>query len=466
MDRQRIALFVTFLASLACASAQQGDPFAIDTVNRIELESGLAHGDYRRAMDPEATRSLGLSGKGTAALGDWDVGGRFGYRRQARRGVYFSGVADAYDGNPYFWGDSLSGDWRDDVVVAGASLHAPWQNGRRLGLSLDYRTATGVRTSDPKPLYRLRDAAISLSYHQQFSPRFALALKPGYRHVFEENEIGYLSQNNAFVIRSRGYGSLLEGSLVRMDRRRMSSDWHLEAGIQRAGGAYVALAASIRTDRVSEGLADPVPDGDYRRSTFSVRGAYPLGRWTPALSGRYFTGVGESFLGSLSESGDYHYAGIQHVYDDRWEGRASIDWKPRYRSPIQVAGGGLSLNGDRQEDALSESVYTHTDARLDAHVAMDFRAFEMHFGMAYRRNLAAAAGTTYPTRLSQSLFQRDFRYATADALLWEVSSRWYCGRVVNGVDNGFWLGLMHSGGAASANRRLVYAVSLGIDFNR
>jgi len=462
----RIPLAVLLVVLVRPLPAQQGNPFLPDTANSVQIQSGLQHGSYRRAMDPLRVATTGVAGRGNAALGDWTLGGRFGYRRESRREVYFSGVADAYNGNPFFWGDSLSGDWRDDIVEAGANLRVPRIGRHGLGLVVGYGTSTGVRTNDPKPLYRLREASVALEYRLQVSPATEVLVRPGYKNVFEENEIGYETPNNAFVIRSHGYGSLVEGSLASMDRRRASSTWEGELAIQRPGGWYVATTASVRTDRVTEALGDPVPDGDYRLTALSLRATYPIGRVEPSLQLGYGQGRGESYLGSAAGDGGYTYRPVRNVFYDGRYGDISVEWKPLALRLLHAAGGSISLESNRYEDALAGSLYEYTNAQADAYARFSGRSFRGGLRLAYRRNLSGAETVAFPTRLNRTLFLPDYRYHTADALLWSLSGRWYClDRAISPKNSRLWVQLAADGAAAASEMRMGYSLSLGIDFN-
>lgn len=462
----RMLLIASLVVLIKHLPAQQRNPFLPDTVNSIHIQTSVQHGGYRRAMDPSQMTATGIVGKGTAELGAWRLGGCFSYQRKSRQDVYFSGVADAYNSNPFFWGDSLSGDWQDDIVEAEASLRTPRIGRHQLGLQVDYGTSIGVRTSDPKPLYRLRGVSVAAEYRLRLSPKKELLVRPEYQNAFEENEIGYETQHNAFVIRSRGYGALVESSLANMDRRRQSETWGGGLAIQEPDGWYVAAAASMKTDRTTEGVADPVPDGDYRLMVLSIQAVYPIGRVEPSLYFDYGHGTGESYLSSTSEQGSYAYRAVRNVFYDGWDWGVSVDWKSGSWCFLQTLGGGVSLESNRQEDALSESLYAYTNAEANLHSDFSFRAFHVKLGVAYRHKLAGTAEVAHPTRLSHTLFGPDYQYHTVHAFRWSCSGRWYClDRIMGQETRRFWLQLASQGVAAAPDKRMGYTLSLGIDFH-
>lgn len=461
-----IPLVVLLFVVLQPISAQPGNPFLPDTVKAVEFQSGIRHGGYRRAMDPSHVLAAGMTGKGSAVLNGLTLGGHFGYRRETRRGVFFSGVADAYNGNPFFWGDSLSGDWRDDIVQAGATLRMPRTGRHGLGLMLGYATAVGVRTSDPKPLYRLREATVAVEYRWQVSPVLELLVRPEYRNAYEENEIGYGTQNNAFVIRSRGYGSLHEGSLVTMDRRGMSGSWGGQLALQRPGSWHMAATAMSRRDRVTEGIAAPAPDGDHRITTLSLQMAYPLESLEPALYANYTQGRGASYLSGTAANGGYTYYPVQNVFQTGWHGGIDLDWNPPIFRFLTTLGGTLSIAGDRREDALSESQYAYTNIRAGIRTGFSRKAFTGGLHVAYRHQLSGTATAALPTRMTEMIFRPDYQYFTANALLYSFSGRWYyLSKHRDTVSNRFWLQLAAEGAAANSTLRMGYSLSVGIDFD-
>lgn len=233
-------------------------------------------GPLRRPQEPVRHQSVGLHTEGMRPVGGWWVFGEFDYRKTADTQLAFSHGYDPFNGNPYLWADTLTGDWTRDHIRARVALTTPVRGRWRLGLALPYHVGQGSRLLDPKPFYRFRDVGVLPSVWRQVSARWGWGLVLGGQFTQEENEVGFFTvrTDNPLLYRMRGYGSFSQSPIVSAERLVRGTTWLATAQTEWKTGAAswgAQVGGRLRHETIREGIAAPQAGGVFREAAAHAR---------------------------------------------------------------------------------------------------------------------------------------------------------------------------------------------------
>lgn len=236
------------------------------------MHAGFSSGDYRRPMQAENIQSFMGETGGHRILKGWTYNGYFSYGKRYDRSVAWSGAMDPYEGNPFIWADSSTGDWERDEVRANIAIVAPQIRKFRFGLAIDYTISSGARDNDPRPFFRYRDVAVRPGLLYQISRNSEIGITGFTGFAKEEAEIGFFTRNsNVLLYRLRGYGTFSKAPFVSGERRRQEIRWQgsthyskRRKDLQFLLNAYVAH----REDEVIEGVATTQTMGYFKGINF------------------------------------------------------------------------------------------------------------------------------------------------------------------------------------------------------
>jgi|GEM_PF-1254358 len=236
------------------------------------INAGYTTGDYRRPMQAKNITSITGETGGYRTLNDWTYQGYFSYGKRYDKVVAWSGVMDPYEGNPFIWADSSSGNWERDEVKANIALITPQIQKFRFGLALDYTISTGARDNDPRPFFRYRDIALRPGMTYQINATSEVGLTGSAGFAKEEAEVGFYTRNaNVLLYRLRGFGTFSKSPFVNGERRREEIRWQGSAHYAKRWKDYQFLIsgyAAQRDDEVIEGVATPQTIGYFTGINF------------------------------------------------------------------------------------------------------------------------------------------------------------------------------------------------------
>ena len=229
-------------------------------------------GDFRRPMEAEVSNKINIATGGFKKLNGWAYKTNFTYTKQYDKKIAWSGVANPYEGNPFIWADSSTGNWERDHINATVSVAAPIVFRKLLtGLTLDYQIGTGARLSEPKPFYRQRNFALQPGINWIMSPKKSFGIVGKFNFIQEENELGFFSNANVLLYRLRGYGTFSKAPFVNGERKRKGTDLQATAHYKDQIGKYqflVSAYAAQRDEEINEGVAIQIPSGFFTEIKF------------------------------------------------------------------------------------------------------------------------------------------------------------------------------------------------------
>ncbi|WP_119080882.1 DUF6850 family outer membrane beta-barrel protein [Chitinophaga alhagiae] len=298
---QKLSLFLTVLASLCCTSAVHAQASGRDTLNAYEdgrlpempqltrnpaslwqsdrpnytrVAGGweYAGGDLRRPMAGAASNTFGVAAAGYAKAGGWTYQGAVAYNKQLEQDVAWSGVYNPYEGNPFLWTDSSSGEWERDHLRVSATVNTPAFARRwHAGLNIAYHVGSGARKSDPKPFYRYRNISLAPGLTWQAGKHTGIGAYGKVRSVQEDNELGFYNTGtgNVLLYRLRGYGTYTRAPFVNAERQRRGL-------LYEAGGYYsykkdqlsmlISIYGAVNEETVYEGVIKRQAFGYYHEN--------------------------------------------------------------------------------------------------------------------------------------------------------------------------------------------------------
>jgi len=229
-------------------------------------------GNFRRPMQAEASNEINIATGGFKKLHGWAYKTNFTYTKQYDKNIAWSGVANAYEGNPFIWADSSIGNWERDHIKAAISIAAPVVFKKlQTGLTLDYQIGSGARITEPKPFYRQRTIALQPGINWLIATNKSVGITGKINFIQEENELGFFSNGNVLLYRIRGYGTFSKAPFVNGERKRKGTDLQATMHYQQPFGKYqllVSAYAAQRDEEINEGVAIQQPAGFFTEIKF------------------------------------------------------------------------------------------------------------------------------------------------------------------------------------------------------
>lgn len=393
----------------------------------VAIVSGLSDGSFRRAMDPGKSYAIGFETEGKTTIQAWQLEGRFAYRKQTNEDVLFSGVLDPYNGNPFVWGDTISGKWEHNALDSHVDLTFPKVNNHLFGLSIDYKNATGARNNGPKPFYRYRNININPRVKTFLKGRedHFIVIGLSYTSAFEENEIGYYSTNDTYLIRGRGYGSALKGPIQSLDRRRVSDRFGLNLNWSYVDTWEISLGSQYRKDNIKDGLANPSEDGNYTEILGVGEINYTSSNAAYGLLLNYRTGSTDDAVFGFENSEHHQYSALFSI---------DLDQKhQRFLIPEITIG----LFYHKLEDHIVYSDYESQNLTGQLAQVNHVGNIKISWNIGYQYNLDQQSSVLAPDVLSDLIYTPDFEYMTSDHLFIGLHPTIPLGRVNNGKNKFF-----------------------------
>lgn len=227
----------------------------------------------RRPMTAAAGNKLGVAAAGYATVNGWTYQGGAQYSRQLDRNLAWSGVYDAYEGNPFLWTDSSRGNWERDHLQVSAIVNTPALGGGwHAGLQMGYHVGSGARKSDPKPFYRYRNIALAPGVSWQIR-NTAIGAYGRVAFTGEDNEMGFYNSGagNILLYRLRGYGTYTRAPFVSAERQRRGTAYEAGMHYSYQKGQFLTVLSiygGINNETVYEGVVKRQAYGDYQAVNF------------------------------------------------------------------------------------------------------------------------------------------------------------------------------------------------------
>lgn len=245
-------------------------PFAQHGFATVQVNN--TSGNFKRPMQAEVSNEINIATGGFKKLQGWAFKTNFAYTKQYDKNIAWSGVANAYEGNPFIWADSSVGNWERDHIKAAISIAAPLVFKKlQTGITVDYQIGSGARITEPKPFYRQRTIALQPGLNWQVTPKKSVGITGKINFIQEENELGFFSSSNVLLYRIRGYGTFSKAPFVNGERKRKGTDLQATLHYQQPLGKYqflVSAYAAQRDEEINEGVATQLPAGFFTEIKF------------------------------------------------------------------------------------------------------------------------------------------------------------------------------------------------------
>lgn len=231
----------------------------------VNVGTNSCNGNFIRPMEANSTSQINVETGGFNILKGWAYNVFFNYQKQFDQDLAWSGIANAYEGNPFVWADSSGGNWERDHIKTSINVAAPIVFKKlRAGLTLNYEVGSGARLSEPKPFYRQRYLALQPGITWTLSPRKSIGIGGKINFMQEENELGFFGNSNVLLYRLRGFGTFSKAPFVSGERKRKGTDLQTNVHYQHYYNDYqwfISAFAAQRKEEVIEGVAIQQPTG-------------------------------------------------------------------------------------------------------------------------------------------------------------------------------------------------------------
>lgn len=237
---------------------------------RVNLNGQVVSGNFKRPMQAEKISQVKATADGWKKINNIGYLGSFEYKKNYEQNIGWSAVYEPYEGNPFIWVDSSTGNWDRDHIRANIAVAGQAFKGRiQSGIQLDYQIGSGARTSDPKPFYIYRNILLKPGIVLKLSEKSSLGLVGGASFILENNELGYYNRgtNNVLLYRLRGYGTFSRVPFVSGERKRQGSVWSAGTHFIKQFNTFTLTLkgnADITQERVTEGISIPEPIGKFK----------------------------------------------------------------------------------------------------------------------------------------------------------------------------------------------------------
>ena len=222
-------------------------------------------GNFRRPMEANSTFQINVETGGFKVLKGWAYNVFFNYHKQFDHDLAWSGIANAYEGNPFVWADSSVGNWERDHIKTSINVATPIVFKKlRAGLTLNYEVGSGARLSEPKPFYRQRYLTLQPGVTWTLSQKKTIGIGGKINFLQEENELGFFGNSNVLLYRLRGFGTFSKAPFVSGERKRKGADLQTNVHYHHYHNDYelfISAFAAHREEEVIEGVAIQQPTG-------------------------------------------------------------------------------------------------------------------------------------------------------------------------------------------------------------
>lgn len=229
-------------------------------------------GNFVRPMEAASSNALGIETGGIKRFNGWIFKTLFNYKKQYDTQIAWSGVNNAYEGNPFVWADSSNGNWERDQIKASINVASPLIFKKlTAGLSIDYDIGSGARLTEPKPFYRQRYIALQPGFQWQLTPTKTFGVAGKAHFLKEENELGFFGNNNVLLYRLRGFGTFSKSPFVSGERKRDGLEMQATAHYAQQNDDYQVIFSAFaaqRDEEVIEGIAIPQTTGYFTELRF------------------------------------------------------------------------------------------------------------------------------------------------------------------------------------------------------
>lgn len=400
-----------------------------------QLSYSQTGGAFRRPQEPKKKQAVSLHSEGVKQVGKWTYFGRFDYQKSQDLALAYSHVNDPFDGNPFIWADTLSGDWQRDHIGAQIAVGSPmWAGHWRTGLGINYHVGQGARTRDPKPFYRLRNLELRPALHFQANSRMHWGLVGHIGLKQEENEVGYYSDEFPLLYRLRGYGTFSRTPTITAERQMTGNVYKLLIQYQHFTVNntrwLVQMGGGFRQEKIREGIATPTNGGDFGESIgelfLSMNKPAERQNWTAVLHLLNQNGSGRDPI-LTANSVSYNWLTASGKYGF-WQNKTGLFRHLFLKPKLQIL---------QQSDQISRTDFNISNLTLTAdwHERHFIRKARLWYGVevGYRACLARAFAANRPTPLTPVLVRPDYDFLSGNVMIINISSGidWKFGRFPN-----------------------------------
>lgn len=383
-------------------------------------------GSFKRPQEATKQTNYGFASEGLKQYGKWQFFGDFSYQKLNNKAVAYSHVARPYDGNPFVWADSLTGNWLGDQLTTSLQISVPIKKNKWIAsLWLDYLTEQSSRSEDPKPLYRYRTIFIKPFISYQLSKKHLLGAKFSYQNKNEVNDIGGFSTNNSQLYRIRGYGTFSQGPIVTAERLLKGS--LVGAGLDytyqpsSTTSFYIDADYGFKTEDITQGVSLPVFDGglDETYANMYLNFQKKLSTKGYQISALAYFRDGSGFDPLFNAYNPAYYFSGLNIGISFW--KKSTD-KIMYCIKIEPQLSYLNyFDGIAKTDWTSSNLLNNVSGFINYSVNNKL-SFSLSPNLGYRLNLLNQITIGRPTKLSEILVRPDYLINSSEFINYGLSA--------------------------------------------
>ena len=266
---------------------QTTNPVAYEAVDGSRMNTEFlfyySNGDYKHLTDPESPRGGIVSFEGFKQVNKLHFYGSFSYDIAKLEGQRWNDVLMPSPGNPFLLGDSIGGDYNNELFEIKGAVASSFSDRLKWGVSARYKGGSSANQNDPRPLINAVRYSISPGILYDFSP-WAVGLDIGYEGYNEFISISSVETNlnhsffifqglgNYFARIGTGYSRRYKGSAwngnIQLNWRNNQTENILQIGYRNmAENSEDGVAKPTAEGRAT---SNPFKSGDYQETTYSV----------------------------------------------------------------------------------------------------------------------------------------------------------------------------------------------------
>ncbi|MDD2424656.1 MAG: hypothetical protein PHP30_03395 [Bacteroidales bacterium] len=232
-------------------------------------------GDDHRAQQEGSKSGINFYSDSYKGLKHLNLWGAFKYSQSRLKDKAFSDIIDPYNGNPYYAGSALKGEYEEQLIELKAKMSSKKLfNFAYAGIGVEYQVGDYSRLRDPRSRSLLANYSINPGFAFQLSPCSKVGITGSYRFSKEKMEkpVTISNQSDKYdYYDMKGNGEYNIVRILDYERDRISNILGSEIQYELSKNNFnFLLSAGIdsREDKVEQ--ASQKSPGDYNSVTYSA----------------------------------------------------------------------------------------------------------------------------------------------------------------------------------------------------
>lgn len=259
---------------------QTTNPVAYADIEGDRMDAVLGYrygsGDYKPVSDPRSVHSGKVLVEGFKQVDKLHFYGSFLYNISSLEGQKWKDVLLPSPGNPFILGDSIGGDYDNELFEIKGVMASSANENFKWGVSMNYKGGSSADQNDPRPLidamrYSVRPGIL----YRIPSSSWGLGLDLGYERYREDIKISVIETNivhHFFLF--QGLGLYYMESGISYSRRYKGNAFSGNGHVNWKNNAaenILRIGYENRTENSEDGSSEsPFRSGDYKETVYSL----------------------------------------------------------------------------------------------------------------------------------------------------------------------------------------------------